>query len=198
VPSNNVEDNADKPYQTWGSNLEKTAPINCVSWFTAFAFCIWDGGRLPTESEWEYAAAGGEGDRLYPWGPEPPNGARAVYRCLGDGSAAQVCAIDDILPVGSKTSGAGRYGQLDLAGSMWEWVLDHFADYPSEARDFAKLSSDPKAERVYRGGCFLCDIEGLKAADRSMFVSNSSKLTVFSDPPQTQIAGTGFRCARNP
>ena len=42
-------------------------PINQVTWFEAFAFCIWDGGFLPSEAEWNYAAAGGAEQRAYPW-----------------------------------------------------------------------------------------------------------------------------------
>ncbi|HKO92461.1 MAG TPA: SUMF1/EgtB/PvdO family nonheme iron enzyme, partial [Polyangiaceae bacterium] len=41
-----------------------------LSWFAAFAFCIWDGGRLPSEAEWENAAAGGAENVPYPWGRE--------------------------------------------------------------------------------------------------------------------------------
>lgn len=61
-------------------------PVNCVTWLEAFAFCISDRARLPTETEWEAAA----------------------YDCTGDGSAAQDCAITDVLDVGSKAAGAGR------------------------------------------------------------------------------------------
>jgi sulfatase modifying factor 1 len=42
---------------TAGSNESK--PVNCLEWYAAFAFCVWDGGRLATEAEWNYAASAG-------------------------------------------------------------------------------------------------------------------------------------------
>src|SRR5262249_53212638 len=52
-------------------------PINCVSWYEAQAFCIWDHGRLPTMAEWNYAAFGGDAGNEYPWGNDPPDTTRA-------------------------------------------------------------------------------------------------------------------------
>ncbi|MDB4937662.1 MAG: hypothetical protein JWP87_4634 [Labilithrix sp.] len=54
---------------TWtdqpGAN--EALPINYVGWLSAFAFCAWDGGRLPTLAEWSFAASGGAEQRYYPW-----------------------------------------------------------------------------------------------------------------------------------
>ena len=46
-------------------------PLNCVPWHVLFAFCAWDGGRLPTNAEWGFAASGGSEQRAFPWGTPP-------------------------------------------------------------------------------------------------------------------------------
>jgi len=125
-------------YQSWtdapGPNERK--PVNCVDWFTAFAFCAWDGGRLATEAEWNYAAAGGDEQRYYPWS-SPANSTRiddtyAVY-CGG------TCRLQD---VGSRSpKGDGRWGQSDLGGNVWEWTLDWSRDtYPLPCLDCAAMN----------------------------------------------------------
>lgn len=171
-------------------------PMNCVNWYTSFAFCIWDGGRLPTESEWEYAAAGGSNNYLYPWGdlPVPSNAqdstaAYATYRCLGDGSAPTSCTFADILPVGSKPLGQGLYGQRDLAGSVYEWTLDWFASYPtSPSTNYAKV--DAGTQRVFRGGDWGNSTNDLQLTTTAREIMGM--LLPWG------INNLGLRCARNP
>lgn len=119
--------------QTWTDTPagNEHRPMNCVSWYEAMAFCVWDGGYLPTEAEWNYAAAGGDQQRVYPWSSPagsltPVDGSHASYwdgtNCVGDGAAG--CAVTDLVAVGTKPLGDGRCGQSDLAGNVAEWVLD--------------------------------------------------------------------------
>lgn len=69
---------------TPGANENR--PITNVTWFMAFAFCAWDGGRLPTNAEWNYAAAGGSEQRLYPWTGTTIDESYASYDCDHSGA----------------------------------------------------------------------------------------------------------------
>jgi formylglycine-generating enzyme required for sulfatase activity len=162
-------------------------PINCATWYEMFAFCAWDGGRLPTEAEWNYAAAGGSEQRTFPWVSGLIDPSYAVYDCTGDGSVSQQCAFSDILRVGSKsTKGDGRWGHADLAGSMSEAVLDMWSSpYASIlCADCANLL--PSSSRVIRGGAFLSPSSILYSSWRS------------ASSPSARSAAVGFRCVRSP
>jgi formylglycine-generating enzyme required for sulfatase activity len=168
---------------TWTDNpgVNENLPIDCVDWFEAFAFCAWDGGRLATEAEWNYAAAGGNEQREYPWGARAPDSSLALFNCYGDGSSA--CVLTDYLPVGSKPAGNGRWGHADLAGSLFEWVLDAGGSYDDPCVDCANTSSN--SSRVLRGG-------GVNSPDWEL----QSAFRIPIDAPDLLNAVVGFRCAR--
>lgn len=165
--------------QTWtdapGANENK--PINCVTWYEAMAFCIWDGGYLPTEAEWNYAASGGAKHRAYPWSNPSSNTnvdcTRAnLYSCANGADR-----------VGLRPLGDGLWHHSDLAGNVWEWTLDWFGvSYPFPCENCANLSES--SERVHRGGSFVTGPTSLRVADRFHF------------PPASRDKALGFRCAR--
>ncbi|WP_437775182.1 formylglycine-generating enzyme family protein [Sorangium sp. So ce1097] len=181
----------DSTYQTWRDEDEGTEhlPMNCLSWYVAFAFCAWDGGRLPTEAEWSYAAAGGSEQRVYPWSKPADStaidGSYAVYDCTGDESGSGACTFSDIQFVGSRsTRGDGRWGQADLAGNMWEWLVDWYAIYSNKCSNCA--NTIPASYRVVRGGGFFYDASGLLSSVRDYV------------EPLARYDVVGARCARKP
>jgi formylglycine-generating enzyme len=162
----------------------ETLPINCLDWYLAFAFCAWDGGRLPTEAEWEYAATGGVDMTPYPWGSATPTPTEyAVYDCKSDGVAG--CAATDILGVGSLVKGKSPFGQFDQAGSLWEWTLDVHATYPATCKDCANLATG--TQRTIRGGSFFSTFNYISPRYRSPRDPLASTVTEY----------TGVRCARD-
>ena len=177
-------------YQTWtdsaGTAAAESLPIDCLDWYLADAFCIWDGGRLPTEAEWGYTAAGGSEQRVYPWSNPPTDTTIDATYAVYVGSIAQV--------VGSRSpKGDGKWGQADLAGNVSEWVEDYWSGaYTSPCDNCAELTpptTPGAAARVLRGGGFGGMSMFLLSADRSNFAS-------YYITPVSGDNNFGVRCAR--
>jgi formylglycine-generating enzyme required for sulfatase activity len=180
---------SDPTMKTWtsGAGGNETLPITCATWYEHHAFCIWDGGFLPSEAEWNYAAAGGNLQRAYPWGAMDPgaNASLAIWRCYyGGNDECAVLISADIAPVGSAAAGNGVYGQLDLAGNVMEWNLDWDADYAKPCDNCANTTSGSR--RVLRGGGFSAFMSYLLASSR------------FNVYPTYRSGDLGARCARTP
>jgi formylglycine-generating enzyme required for sulfatase activity len=163
---------------TWTNavGINEDKPISCVSWWLAESFCIWDGGRLPTEAEWNYAAAGGDEQRVYPWSSPPDDttisSAYAVY-----GTTAP-------LAVGSKWAHPARWGHADMAGNVTEWIADYnSAKYPVPCDNCEVHAVDPF--HVFRGGGFAYTPETVTTTYRAYNNNNGRNVD-------------GVRCARTP
>lgn len=130
-------------------NLRERDPVVHVNWHEAAAWCRWAGRRLPTEAEWEFAAATmpgvREAKRRYPWGNEAavPDQANLF------GIAGRV------LPVGAFGAGDSAWGVRQMIGNVWEWTADWFQPYPGFRRDPYAEYSEPwfGNHKVLRGGC---------------------------------------------
>jgi formylglycine-generating enzyme required for sulfatase activity len=160
---------------------QENLPINCVSWYESYAFCIWDGGFLPSEAEWEYAAAGGAEQRQYPWGTAAP-GTMNQYAIYGSNYTGNAT---NLAPVGTATSGAGLWGQLDLAGEVWEWNLDWRQNYVTPCTDCVNLT--PASFRLVRGDNFSGTLANLVPTRRGGDIA-----------PDGRDSNFGVRCARAP
>ncbi len=180
---------AGSTYGTWTPSVgaQENLPITCENWYDAYAFCIWDGGFLPSEAELGYAAAGGSQQRQYPWGATDPSTSNeyAIYGCWFPSVSGTCTGVVNLGPVGSASLGAGMWGQLDLAGMVWEWTLDSYADYANPCLDCAAVPSTATL-RASRGGDFN---RGTTDFPPSRHPDN---------PADTGAYAYGFRCARTP
>ncbi len=169
-------------------------PVELVSWFDAVRFCNalsaklglaaaytigegWapevtcaftaSGFRLPTESEWEYAARSG-GDALVYAGSDDLSevGWYDDTEYDDEGEEVSPASIDCPQPVGGKAP--TRWGLYDLSGNVGEWCWDRSGDYPSEAST-DPVGEDASPDRVDRGGSCLDAADCARAAGRHWF-----------------------------
>lgn len=97
-------------------DLINNNPACHISYYEAEAICKWMGGRLPTESEWEYLATNG-GNTKFPWGNEWIEGV------------ANLDYSGNILPVDIFQKGQNKNGIKQLFGNVWEWCHESFYPY---------------------------------------------------------------------
>lgn len=159
--------------------LDPLQPVIHVSWFEADAYARWIGKRLPTEAEWEKAAAcdleSGVA-RTYPWGDTPPTPERAN---LDQRSFAPA-------QIGSYPGGRSFFGCQQMIGDVWEWTASEFLPYPGfEAFPYSEYSAIHfgRGHRVLRGGSW---------ATRPIVIRNTFRNW---DLPQRRQIFAGFRCA---
>ena len=110
--------------------------------------------RLPTESEWEYAARGGNRSR--------------GYKYSGSNVLSDVAWYDDnsgskTHPVGSKSP--NELGLYDMSGNVWEWCSDWYGTYSSSSQTNPTGVSSG-SNRVYRGGSWINDSRYCRSSDR--------------------------------
>jgi formylglycine-generating enzyme required for sulfatase activity len=166
-------------YCSYHRNDSELHPANCVDWSRAKAFCVWVGGRLPTEAEWEYAARSGGKDKLYPWGGDKATCKKAVMDQYREG-----CWKERTWPVCSKT-GTTEQGLCDMAGNSWEWVADWYDEGYYQTSPVEEPKGPPAGSfKAMRGGAYVSKDKGVRTTGRAYA------------PPRYASDYYGFRCAR--
>jgi formylglycine-generating enzyme len=165
-------------------------PVVHVSWNDANAYARWAGKRLPTESEWEYAARGGLERARFPWGDTlNPEGRHRCNVWQGQFPALNTCDDGFLGTAPVHAYEPNGYGLYNTVGNVWEWCADWFD--PGYYR--VSPAQDPRGPnhgvaRVVRGGSYLC---------HASYCSRYRVGARSRNTPDSSSGNTGFRCAAN-
>ena len=156
-----------------GSSLDglDDHPVVHVAYPDAVAFARWAGMRLPSETQWEYAARGGLEGAEFAWGDEDVQETMPHANTWQGGFPYENTELDGW----TRTSPAGfyapnGYGLYDMIGNVWEWTSTRYREAPAmggsrccgppRSEQFAPIRRpDPFPSRTIRGGSHLCTIQ---------------------------------------
>ena len=148
-------------------------PMVKVTWNEAQAYCMWAGGRLPSEAEWEYAARGGTTQSLY--------GPMDEIAWYARNSGAGVVAWGMPHPGGLKRPNS--FGLFDMLGNVHEWTNDWFdKDYYAHSPSVDPPGPSSGAQRAVRGQAWTSKGDDMRVSSR------------YGDPPDGSFFEGGFRC----
>ena len=167
---------------TWEVAVKVHHPANGVTWFQANDFCVWAGGRLPSESEWEYAARSGGADLKYPWGDVDPT---CDFCIMDEEEGSQGCGTGGTEAVCAVSAGNTEEGLCDMAGNVYEWMMDTWhPTYDGAPTDGSAWIDGTSADWAIRSGSYrsVSDVSALQTRGRLPYGTSEPDL--------------GFRCAR--
>jgi ergothioneine biosynthesis protein EgtB len=154
-------------------------PISHVSFLEASAYAKWADRRLPTEAEWEKAAAWSQSTnskQSFPWGDEPPDESRSNLFENGLWSVA---------PIGAFPNGQTAQGCQQMIGDVWEWTTSDYVPYPGFKSEFDEYNDKWfVSQKVLRGGSFATPQIHIRSTYRNFFY------------PHERWMIAGFRCAK--